>query len=106
MPGNIVIRSINRLLLQPGAGATALVSAENDVLSKNLTVNSTINCTTAVINGNGTITANCTAAKYYCAGETYSFIVHRNGTGASGWFISINQFWYTGHAYLKVAIYI
>ena len=72
----------------------------NVSVSNNFTVNSTINCTTAFINGN------CTALKYYCDGETYSYTVNWNGTSASGLFVSLNQFWYTGHAYLKVAIYV
>jgi hypothetical protein len=55
--------------------------------------------------GNATVNNSMTAAKYYVAGETYSFNSNWNGTGASGWFVSLNQFWYTGHAYLKVAIY-
>ena len=66
--------------------------------SNDFTVNSTLNCSTAYINGN------CTAYKYYVVGETYSYTVNWNGTSASGWFIHMNQFWYTGHAYLKVAI--
>ena len=36
----------------------------NVSVSNNLTVNSTINCATAFINGD------CTALKYYCAGKT------------------------------------
>jgi hypothetical protein len=55
--------------------------------------------------GNATVNNNMTAAKYYVAGETYSFNSNWNGTGASGWFVSLNQFWYTGHAHLTVAIY-
>ena len=100
LAGDMVVRSINRLLLQSGGGSTALTinTANNVSMSNDLTVNSTINCTTAYVNGN------CTAFKYYCVGETYSFDSNWNGTGSSGWFISMNQFWYTGHAYLKVAI--
>ena len=56
-------------------------------------------------NGDTSSTGTETASKYYVNGEDYSFNSNWNGTGAAGWFVSLNQYWYTGHAYLTVAIY-
>ena len=55
--------------------------------------------------GNVSCTGTLTASKYYVNGENYSFNSNWNGTGASGWFVPLNQYWYTGHAYLTVAIH-
>jgi hypothetical protein len=75
-----------------GAERMRIHNNGNVSVSNDFTVNSTLNCSTAYINGN------CTAYKYYVAGETYSYTVNWNGTSASGLFVSLNQFWYTGHA--------
>ena len=83
-----------------GAERMRISNNGNVSVSNDFTVNSTLNCSTAYINGN------CTAYKYYVVGETYSYIVNWNGTGVSGLFVSLNQFWYTGHADLNVAIYV
>ena len=83
-----------------GAERMRIHNNGNVSVSNDFTVNSTLNCSTAYINGN------CTAYKYYVVGETYSYTVNWNGTSASGWLVSLNRFWYTGHAYLKVAIYV
>lgn len=47
-----------------------------------------------------------TSAKYIVSGETYSFNANWNSTGSSGWFVPLNPYWSSGHAYLTVAIYL
>ena len=47
-----------------------------------------------------------TAPAFICTGETYSYTTNWNGSGQSGWFVPLNRFWTTGHAYLTCAIYL
>ena len=50
------------------------------------------------------ITSYIKASRYYCTGETLSYTVNWSGTSHSGWFFVLNDYFYTGHAYLNVAI--
>lgn len=54
--------------------------------------------------GNIVASGTSTSTKSYVSGEDYSYIVNWNGTSSSGWFVSLNQYWYTGHACLNVSI--
>ena len=47
-----------------------------------------------------------TAPVFICTGETYSYTTNWNGSGQSGWFVPLNRFWTTGHAYLTGAIHL
>ena len=57
------------------------------------------------INNNVDIGGSVTSSRSYTVGEDYSYIDNWNSTGSSGWFVPVNQYWYTGHAYITVAIH-
>jgi hypothetical protein len=43
---------------------------------------------------------------YICNGETYAYNSNWNSTTQSGWFVGLNRFWGSGHAYVNLVIYL
>ena len=57
------------------------------------------------ING-GNFSVPVKAPTFICTGETYSYTTNWNSSGQSGWFVPLNRYWGSGHAYLTCAIYL
>ena len=79
-----------------------------------LNTDTTINGTTTQngdinVNNGNIVLANEGKAVYtptlVCGGNTLYYVVNWNGTTHSGWFYDLNQHFYSGHAYLTIALH-